>query len=551
MVLHWSSASASRSRRWTGAESSCFPGPRTVRRGHGLCPEDWDDVDRSALQPTPRPPMLRRPRRPPVGTPSDRRGPPPPEPESRARRHRGFPRRRWRRAGDRDGGRRRPPRCRPARPQGGAKAFEYQTAAGRNGKDEPLNAPRHRLPRRSVSGAFDQPAFRRRRPPPAPTARPRTVCAPVAQHDQPVEAPARFRRLGQPVLKRRQEILVDRIAHAVEPLLEVHVGLEPAALVGGVGQLAERCSPVPSRNIELETARRGAGPPGLAAPGRPCRSDSRAATVGRPCPSRGSIRSRKTRKNTSSQRSSSAGASPSRAARPRRRAWRGCPRPPDPTGGSSGPRSRPAWRRKASATPSNLPVGEGIGLGARKTQPSRPAAVAAARTSAIASWTSAGQRVPARVPFQHGEFRVVQRGPLGVAEDVGELKDPRHPGGPAASSSRIPARCAASARAVSPGPGPASSVAKATRCGSSPGETWSAGRIHLDEAAGGEFRRAGRRRSAPAPPGTAGGGAKRSGRHQGAAGTGEAGAGEAGSVIGSSVRGAHGAPGKQPTQVLI
>ena len=46
------------------------------------------------------------------------------------------------------------------------------------------------------------------------------------------------------------------------------------------------------------------------------------------------------------------------------------------------------------------------------------------------------------VPFEQGEFRMVQRAALAVAEDLGEFDDPALAGRQRASCRRIPARCA-------------------------------------------------------------------------------------------------------------
>ena len=49
-----------------------------------------------------------------------------------------------------------------------------------------------------------------------------------------------------------EEILVDRIARAVDALALVHLRLEAAALLGGVGQLAEAVGELDAAAIELE-----------------------------------------------------------------------------------------------------------------------------------------------------------------------------------------------------------------------------------------------------------------------------------------------------------
>src|SRR5207248_9680953 len=72
------------------------------------------------------------------------------------------------------------------------------------------------------------------------------------QHHQTVEAERNARALRQAVVERRQEILIDRPAQAVESLLLVHVGLEPRALDGGIGELAESIGELDATGIELE-----------------------------------------------------------------------------------------------------------------------------------------------------------------------------------------------------------------------------------------------------------------------------------------------------------
>ena len=78
------------------------------------------------------------------------------------------------------------------------------------------------------------------------------------------------------------------------------------------------------------------------------------------------------------------------------------------------------------------------------------------------------------IPLQHGEFRMVQRAALAVAEDAGEFEDPR-----LARRQQLLAgefrRGAQIERRVRRRPAPTSSVAKACRWASLPGETCSAG----------------------------------------------------------------------------
>ncbi len=89
------------------------------------------------------------------------------------------------------------------------------------------------------------------------------------EHDEAVEAEgaARSRRH---VGECREEILVKRIAIAVDALLLVHLRLEAAALLGCVGELAEAVRQLDAAAIELEAlgnarvALLGAGECGLA-----------------------------------------------------------------------------------------------------------------------------------------------------------------------------------------------------------------------------------------------------------------------------------------------
>ena len=52
--------------------------------------------------------------------------------------------------------------------------------------------------------------------------------------------------------ERGEEILVDRIALAVDALLLVHLGLEAPALLGRIGQFAEAVGELDAAGIELE-----------------------------------------------------------------------------------------------------------------------------------------------------------------------------------------------------------------------------------------------------------------------------------------------------------
>ena len=58
---------------------------------------------------------------------------------------------------------------------------------------------------------------------------------------------------GGMLRERGQELLVDRIALAVHALLLGHLGLEAAALLGRIGELAEAVGKLDAAGIELET----------------------------------------------------------------------------------------------------------------------------------------------------------------------------------------------------------------------------------------------------------------------------------------------------------
>ena len=75
--------------------------------------------------------------------------------------------------------------------------------------------------------------------------------APRGQHDQPVEperdaAGRRHRR------QRGKEILVDRVALAVEASARRDLRLEPPSLLGGVGELAEGVGELDAAGKQLE-----------------------------------------------------------------------------------------------------------------------------------------------------------------------------------------------------------------------------------------------------------------------------------------------------------
>ena len=106
------------------------------------------------------------------------------------------------------------------------------------------------------------------------------------------------------------------------------------------------------------------------------------------------------------------------------------------------------------------------------------------------------------IPFQHREFGMMQRAALAVAEHAGEIEDAR-----LARRQQLLAgefrRGAQIERRRSP-PGAISSVAKACRWVSLPGETCKAA-VSTSTKSGRRTRPARRRRCARAPAGTAGG----------------------------------------------
>ena len=131
----------------------------------------------------------------------------------------------------------------------------------------------------------------------------------------------------------------------------------------------------------------------------------------------------------------------------------------------------PAKRAKASATVSRSGAANGSALRPRKGS---VAAAGGARRGGEKRGAVRHHRLVGLVgaiPFQHGEFRMMQRAALAVAEDAGELEDPRARRPPAASCRRTPARCADRARdALAVGRRPARSRrrADAPRCRARP-----------------------------------------------------------------------------------
>ena len=113
--------------------------------------------------------------------------------------------------------------------------------------------PRSARPRPSRwgAGACGQPALTPCRRQPASTSTCSIRSAPRGQHDQPVEAErdAAGRRHRR---QRGKEILVDRVALAVEASARRDLRLEPAALLGRVGELAEGVGELDAAGKQLE-----------------------------------------------------------------------------------------------------------------------------------------------------------------------------------------------------------------------------------------------------------------------------------------------------------
>ena len=216
--------------------------------------------------------------------------------------------------------------------------------------------------------------------------------------------------------QRAQEILVQRIAFAIDALLLRHLGLEPAALLARVGQFAEGVRQLHAAGIELEPL----GHPRIARLGTGQRRlDDRvfAQDRGAAEPSCGSTRSTSTRLKRSDQVSSSATRMPAALGAPRQCVAVG--------------RLRRDSRQQVDAgkPPERLGHGQALGFGERigfaaakgehcRSRPSRPRA-------ASISAQSAHQRLVGlirAIPFEHREFGMMQRAALAIAEDVGEVE---------------------------------------------------------------------------------------------------------------------------------
>ena len=109
----------------------------------------------------------------------------------------------------------------------------------------------------------------------------------------------------------------------------------------------------------------------------------------------------------------------------------------------------------------------------RKRSSGAPAASAATASSAAQSCHHRLVGLIGAIPFEHGELGVMQRRRARGCGRRGRNRRCAARRRRAASCRRIPARCADRAAARSP-PGAISSVAKACRCASLPGETCSA-----------------------------------------------------------------------------
>ena len=105
--------------------------------------------------------------------------------------------------------------------------------------------------------------------------------ASITSRSKPSAHAARRRHLRQ----RGKKVLVDRIALAVHALLLRHLGLEAAALLGRIGELAEAVGELDAAGIELEALGHPRVAAVWAAPAPLRRPDIRSRIVGRPMPS--------------------------------------------------------------------------------------------------------------------------------------------------------------------------------------------------------------------------------------------------------------------------
>ena len=151
------------------------------------------------------------------------------------------------------------------------------------------------------------------------------------------------------------------------------------------------------------------------------------------------MRSDRMRLNTSDHESSAATRTPTSAAWRARRSRSGSPRP---SAGSEAKRSMPAWRQERVAHAQPLRRRRTGRPRGRESEGARPRRLGA-RAAAIAAQSRHQrlERLAGAIPFEHGEFRRVQRAALAIAEHPRQRENPPSRPPPAASSSRIRARC--------------------------------------------------------------------------------------------------------------
>ncbi len=174
-----------------------------------------------------------------------------------------------------------------------------------------------------------------------------------------------------------------------------------------------------------------------------------------------------------------------------------------PSGGSAAIRSMPAKRSNASATVSRSGAANGSAMRSRNDElpGARGLRRAGQHRHAVVHQQLVG--LVRAVPFEHGEFGMMQRAALAVAERSGRTRRSAARRRPAASCRRIPARCAGSAGRGRPAT--TSSVRMAWRWVSLPGETCSVAVSTSTNSRSANKSRNARGDSAPARAGTAGG----------------------------------------------
>ena len=130
-------------------------------------------------------------------------------------------------------------------------------------------------------------------------------------------------------------------------------------------------------------------------------------------------------------------------------------------------------RSNASATVSRSSAANGIRCPAAKSQDLRPSRFRRKRQNGRTIAHQSVIRLARAIPLDHGEFRVVQRAALAVAEDLGEFDDP-----PLARRQELLAGKFRRGAQIEPARSavrrPSASVAKACRWVSLPGETCNA-----------------------------------------------------------------------------